>query len=60
MPLTPAGCTAEAKKAEGASRVVFLMPSPPTPTGRDAWLEARLSPEMSMFTYPLKKDLGGR
>ena len=52
--------TAEAKKAEGPSRAVLLVPSLPSPTGRDAWVawvQAQLSPEMSMFTIPLKRDL---
>lgn len=48
---------AEAKKAEGASRVVLLIPSPPKPTGRDAWVYAWLSPKMSMFTISIKSDL---
>ena len=48
---------ANAKKAEGASRVVLLIPSPPNPMGRHAWVHVRLCPEMSMFTFPLNRDL---
>ena len=44
---------AVAKKAEGASRVVFLTPSPLNQMGKHVWL----SPEMSMLMISLKRDL---
>ena len=48
---------ANAKKAEGASRAVLLILSPLNPMGRHAWVHAQLSPLISMFTFPLNRDL---
>ena len=42
---------AEAKKAEGASRAVLLIPSPLNLTGRDAWVQAWLSSDRDVNVH---------
>ena len=47
--------SAEARKAEGASRVALRTPNPPVRTGRDAWVQAES--ERSMFKMVPRSDL---